>query len=356
MPKKQIISIADFINFLLFNKQNGYYITKNPIGNSKNGDFITAPEISGLFGEILAVYLLNLFSFQQEPVVLVEMGAGQGTLMFDVLKTIKKLAKTNEVAKKFWQTCQVAIVEISPALTMVQQQKLAEFDISWYIDFTSFLANYQQKIFFFSNELFDCFAINQYIKTKHGWQLKMVAFEGKLENHNFDNLQFLLADFCPKNHSFVCQMLGQEIADSAPINAIFEYAPTANIFANELATAIKTQGGVAINIDYGYTNYEFNNTLQVLKNHQKQDFLTSCKNADITALVDFVLLQKIAKQHNLQCSLVTQGEFLQQLGMITRAEILQKNHPQKAKQISIDVARLTDFSQMGSLFKVLIWW
>jgi NADH dehydrogenase [ubiquinone] 1 alpha subcomplex assembly factor 7 len=356
MLNQQTISIADFVEFLLFNKQNGYYINKNPIGNNKDGDFITAPEISGLFGEMLAVYLLNLFSFQQEPVVLVEMGAGRGTLMFDVLNTIKKLAKTNEVAKNFWQKCQVAIVEISPILTKIQQQKLTEFNIAWYTDFTSFLANYKQKIFFFSNELFDCFAINQYIKTKQGWQIRMISFEGELENHNFNNLQFVLADFCPKNHSFVCQILGQEIANSAPINAVFEYAPKAHIFANELATAIKTQGAVAINIDYGYEKYEFANTLQVLKNQQKHNFLTSCKNADITALVDFILLQKVAKQHNLQCSLISQGEFLQQLGIITRAEILQKNHPQKAKQISIDVARLIDFSQMGDLCKVLIWW
>ena len=94
----------------------------------------------------------------------------------------------------------------------------------------------------------------------------------------------------------------------------------------------------------------------MLKNQQKQSFLTACKNADITALVDFVLLQKVAKQHNLQCSLISQGEFLQQLGIITRAEILQKAQPQKAQQIATDVARLIDFSQMGSLFNVLVCW
>ena len=356
MPNQQTISIADFVEFLLFNPQNGYYITKNPIGNKKDGDFITSPEISGLFGEMLAVYLLNLFSFQEEPIVLVEMGAGRGTLMLDVLSTIKKLAKTNDVAKKFWQNCQVAIVEISPTLSKVQQQKLTEFKVAWYVDFASFLANYQQKIFFFSNELFDCFAINQFVKTTQGWQLRLVAFEGELANHNFSNLQFVLDDFCQKNHSFVCQMLGQETADLAPINAVFEYAPKSHIFANELATALKKQGGVAINIDYGYAKYEFANTLQVLKNQQKQNFLTACQNADITALVDFVLLQKVAKQHNLQCSLISQGEFLQQLGIITRAEILQKTHPQKAPQIATDVARLIDSSQMGNLFKVLLWW
>jgi len=356
MPKTQIISIADFTEFLLFNQQNGYYTTKNPIGNKKNGDFITSPEISGLFGEMLAVYLVNLFSFQQEPVVLVEMGAGQGTLMFDVLNTITKLAKTNEVAKKFWQNCQVAIIEISPVLTKIQQQKLASFNIAWYVDFASFLASNKQKIFFFSNELFDCFAINQYIKTKQGWQLRMLAFEGELASHNFSNLQFVLSDFCPQNHHLVCQILGQEIADSAPIGGVFEYAPKAHLFAKNLAKALQKQGGVAINIDYGYSSYEFANTLQVLKNHQKQNFLTSCQNADITALVDFALLQKVAKEYNLQCSLILQSEFLKQLGINERAEILQKLHPTQARQIATDVARLTDVRQMGSLFKVLVWW
>lgn len=354
MPKT--LSIADFSEFLLFNPQNGYYITKNPIGNNKDGDFITSPEISGLFGEMIAVYLLNLFSFQQKPIVLVEMGGGQGTLMFDVLNTIKKLAKTNDLAKNFWQSCQVAMVEISPTLTKVQQQKLAEFKVAWYVDFASFLANYQQQIFFFSNELFDCFTINQYVKTKHGWQLRMVAFEGELANHNFCNLQFVLSDFCPQQHNLVMQILGEENSDLAPINAVFEYAPKSHIFAKQLASALNKQGGFAINIDYGYAKYEFANTLQVLKNQQKQSFLTACKNADITALVDFVLLQKVAKQHNLQCSLISQGEFLQQLGIITRAEILQKAQPQKAQQIATDVARLIDFSQMGSLFNVLVCW
>ncbi len=356
MPNQQTISIADFVEFLLFNPQNGYYITKNPIGNNKDGDFITSPEISGLFGEMLAVYLLNLFSFQQEPVVLIEMGAGRGTLMLDVLSTIKKLAKTNDLAKNFWQSCQVAIVEISPALSKVQQQKLAEFNIAWYVDFASFLANYQQKIFFFSNELFDCFAINQFVKTTQGWQLRLVAFEGELANHNFSNLQFVLSDFCLKNHHLVCQILGQEIADLAPIGAVFEYAPKAHLLAKNLAEALKKQGGVAINIDYGYSSYEFANTLQVLKNHQKQNFLTACQNADITALVDFVLLQKVAKQHNLQCSLILQSEFLKQIGIHERAEILQKLHPKQATQIATDIARLIDSSQMGNLFKVLVWW
>ncbi len=352
----KLISIADFTEFLLFNPQNGYYTTKNPIGNKKNGDFITSPEISGLFGEMLAVYLVNLFSFQQESIVLVEMGAGQGTLMFDVLNTITKLAKTNEVAKKFWQNCQVAIIEISPVLTKIQQQKLAQFNIAWYVDFTSFLASNKQKIFFFSNELFDCFAINQYIKTKQGWQLRMLAFEGELASHNFSNLQFVLSDFYLQNHHLVCQVLGQEIADSAPIGAVFEYASKAHLFAKNLAEVLKKQGGVAINIDYGYSSYEFANTLQVLKNHQKQNFLTSCQNADITALVDFVLLQKVAKQHNLQCSLISQSEFLKQIGIYERAEILQKLHPKQAAQIAADIARLTDVKQMGSLFKVLVWW
>ena len=184
----------------------------------------------------------------------------------------------------------------------------------------------------------------------------MLAFEGELANHNFSNLQFVLNDFCPQNHHLVCQILGQAIADSAPIGGVFEYAPKAHLFAKNLAEVLKKQGGVAINIDYGYSSYEFANTLQVLKNHQKQDFLTSCQNADITALVDFVLLQKVAKQHNLQYSLILQSEFLKQIGIYERAEILQKLHPTQATQIATDISRLTDVKQMGGLFKVLVWW
>jgi len=351
------LSIADFTEFLLFNSQNGYYITQNPIG--KNADFITAPEISQLFGETLAVYLLHLANNYNEPLTLVEMGAGRGTLFFDLLNTINKLS--NKFNINFLAQTKLAIIESSPALQKVQQQKLANFsrylDIKWYQDFKDFIANNDRPILFVSNELLDCFAINQFVKTAEGWQLRLVEFDGKLAElqkspHNLTNdLKFILQ---PTNQKLIFDILGDNLANSAPIGAVFEHSASMSNFFQQLCLAIKAFGGVAINIDYGYCNYDFSNSLQVIVKQQKVPFLKGCLQGDITALVDFNHLGNIAKANQLEFSLINKAKFLLDLGIIQRAQYLLTTNPQQASNIAKDVDRL--IGDMGNLFKVMIIW
>lgn len=326
------MKISHFMNQALFDKDSGYYRTKNPLG--KNADFITAPEISQVFGELIAAYLLQIFSLQKSKISLVEMGAGRGVLFDDILKTIKKLAeKNNQLALDFIDLAELHIIEISETLTKVQQKKLAEFKISWHENFADFANQNKSKIFFISNELFDCFAIDQFVKTDIGWCERLV-----------ESGRFIVRNFNRQIDQSVQELIGL----NAPFGAIFEHSQSARDFMNQLCEALKKFGGIAINFDYGYFETEFANTLQSVKNHQKTDILENPGEVDITAHVDFGALNKIAKNHGLNSSLITQREFLISLGIEERAKKLPEQH--------LAINRLIAPTQMGELFKTHIIW
>lgn len=327
----------------LFDKDNGYYRTKNPIG--KDSDFITSPEISQVFGELLAVYLLQIFSTQKGEISLVEMGAGRGVLFFDILSSIKKLAeKNNALAIDFFNRTTFHIVEINEILKKIQQDKLSsvllprracddkEIEIKWHEKFEDFLQEADQ-IFFLSNELFDCFPIDQFVNTDIGWCERLI-----------DRDSFVIKNFDPKIHQLIQELAGAD----APFGAVFEYSDSAKFFMTQLSQALKTKGGIAINFDYGYFKTEFANTFQAVKNHQKTDALKTSGDTDLTAHVDFGALDKIAKNLGLNSSLITQREFLISLGIEERRKKL------PAQDSAID--RLIAPDQMGELFKCHIIW
>jgi len=331
------MKISQFMRQALFNEADGYYRTKNPLG--KNSDFITAPEISQTFGESIALYLLQIFSHKKEKISLVEMGAGRGVMMFDILSVIKKLAeKNNAQAVDFIEFADFHIIEISEALTKIQQEKLRDFKVKWHRDFSDFEKT-AQKIFFISNELFDCFPIDQFVLTEIGWRERIII-----------DKNFTLAAFNKEIHQFV----ENEIGSLAPIGAVFEYSEEARKFINQLCQALQNHGGIAINFDYGYFKHDFANTLQSLKNHEPVSVFTP--DCDITARVDFAALDKITKNYSLNSSLITQREFLISLGIKDRQKILIEKNPQLAAEITSAIERLIDPKQMGELFKCHIIW
>jgi len=316
----------------LFDENSGYYRTKNPIG--AKADFITAPEISQVFGELIAAYLLQIFSLKKGKISLVEMGAGRGVLFFDILKTIKKLAqKNNSLALEFIDSTKFHIIEINEVLKKIQQQKLSDFDISWHEKFEDFLQENDAKIFFISNELFDCFPIDQFIKSDIGWCQRLI-----------DSGQFVMGKFNPEIDIFVQNL----VTKNAPFGGVFEYSEAARNFMKQLSAAIKEKDGIAINFDYGYFETEFANTLQALKNHQKVDPLKNPGTVDITAHVDFGALDKIAKSAGLETSLINQDEFLISLGIDERRK--------KLPEQNAAIDRLISKDQMGELFKAHIIW
>lgn len=334
------MKISEFVNKALFDEKTGYYITKNPLGD--DGDFITAPEISSIFGEMLAAYLLQICGAQKDNFTLVEMGAGRGIMMYDILSCIKKLAnKQNPQALNFLAKAQINIIEIGEKLKEIQQQNLKDFQITWYKNFSEFLEKTAGKIFFISNELLDCFAIDQYVFSEAGWRERII--EGQ---------KFVLAPFDERAHNFIESELNP--LSERHLGYVYEINFAARDFMKKLCGALKDRGGVAINFDYGYYETQFTNTLQALKNHKMVTIFT--ENCDITAQVDFGALDKIAKNFNLNSSFITQREFLISLGIKEREEILVEKNPQMRENISAAVARLIEERQMGELFKCHIIW
>ncbi len=340
------ISVSQFTKEALFNPIVGYYNTKNPFG--KRGDFITSPEISQVFGEIIGAYLLDIWqnNYFGNKINLVEMGAGNGTLMKDFLNIAKNIPN-------FLEQCNLSIIEISSRLQNIQKKNLSSHRINWYSNFSDFYQqNNNHPIFFIANELFDCFAVDQFIKTENSWSEKLVT--------NFNgSLGFCLRDISPSTSNFIetaistldSKFSGNKIGD------FFEYSQESLIFINQLAKAIKKTNGVAIIIDYGYIKNQFVNTLQAIKNHQFCNILTEVGNCDITSLVNFAWLDYIANQHNLKTSIISQANFLINLGIEARREKLKLNKDKETqKLIDSSINRLINKKSMGELFKVLIIW
>lgn len=327
------ISVADFMREALFHPNLGYYNQKNPFG--KKGDFITAPEISQVFGELIGAYFasLGMNYYFGRKINLVEMGAGNGTLMKDLLRVVRKVPD-------FFKFINIHIIEISPRLQNIQKEKLKDYKITWHNDFDSFYAaNSADPMFFIANELFDCFPINQFIKTKNGW-LEKILFVKE------EKLEFGLSENALGNI--------RNIKIEAEMGAVFERSIEAELLMEKLVNAVKSIGGIGLIIDYGYDKNEFRDTLQALKNHEYVDVLNEAGEADITALVNFKILEEIAKNTGLKTSLSTQKHFLELIGIeARRAALINGKTAEEKQKINSAIDRLIDPKQMGELFKCL---
>lgn len=358
------ISVSSFIKSALLDPVHGYYQHHNPLpsSNSDHGDFITSPEISQVFGELIVAYLASIAAVSKTPrIALVEAGAGTGVMMRDMLASLLKL-KANPHAGDFMARVDVNIIEASQHLAEIQQQNLAGFGVRWHEDFGLFLAGYwiaaspsvprndEREIYFIANELFDCFGVNQYLKTPHGWQEIMVGAAT-----DKDELEFKLAPFDLATNQEVEKLIPQKDRAQISEGAIFEHSPDSIFFMTQLADAIAKHGGIAIIIDYGYSENPYKSTIQALAKHKKCDVLQNAFAADITNLVNFSPLKEIAEQSGLNSSLITQREFLLATGIEERRKTLKADKsPTEQKRIDAAIDRL--INDMGELFKFLIIW
>ncbi len=328
IAKKGPITIVEYMSLALSEKTHGYYIKKDPLG--KAGDFITAPEISQLFGEMIGVWCAHTWQAMNfpNPVALVELGPGRGTLMKDLLRATRHVSG-------FHNALSVQLVENSPALIKTQKATLAQekVSISWHNTINE-LPNHV-PLLVVANEFLDALPIHQYRKTKTGWHEVMVA----LDNQN--NLTFQLSSSPTTTLSI----------DLATEGDIYEYCPSAIAVMQEISLRIKTQGGAALFIDYGYLEDVFKDTLQAVKEHHYHPVLKDPGEADLTAYVNFSLLASVAKKAGV-CVFppVTQRDFLTALGIRVRAATLLQKSP--AYEVS-GLERLIDPAQMGTLFKCL---
>lgn len=341
------ISISSFMKEVMFSPNKGYYKTKKAIG--PNQDFITAPQISSIFSRLIANYFFSFISQnpKNQKITFVEMGAGLGTMFFDILQTFLELEKN--LNTNILPNVNFAIIETNPVLKKSQEGKLSSLDleISWFENFEDFLAcNQDRKIYFVANELFDCFAIEQFSRNNGKWQEILVGLDQN------QNLAPILENFSEAKHRLIKSLVQKNKTPNQENKEkiILEHSFESLNFMNQLSKAIKKTNGMALIIDYGYIDPPFKSTLQAIKNHQKVNIFTTDDpySCDLTALVDFTALERCAKQNDLQTSLITQGEFLNSLGI----------QESKNQQENLDLAieRLTSSNQMGELFKCLIVW
>ncbi|MBO6789757.1 MAG: SAM-dependent methyltransferase [Dinoroseobacter sp.] len=322
------MGIAEFMTECLLNPNYGYYTTRDPLGD--HGDFITAPEISQMFGELVGLALVQSWLEQGAPenIVLAELGPGRGTLMADALRAMSAVPGARFVPH---------LVEASPHLRKVQSETLSDHTPIWH-DHIDDLP--EGPLFLIANEFFDALPIRQYIRTQDAWSERQVGLvDGALS--------FGLAP--PVSRAEL-----EDWSDRAKEGDMIEISPAAPVLAEEIARRIQSDGGAALIIDYGSFG-EMGDTFQAVRAHQKESPLVNPGEADLTAHVDFAAISKAVELKGAQPSgPVPQGVFLETLGITQRAQALAKRMSGATLETHVQAhRRLTHPKEMGSLFKVL---
>lgn len=332
ISSKGFIPIDEFTEICMFDEENGYYSKNMPIG--KKGDFITAPEVSQLFGEIIAVYFVNQiqnFLKNEKHIQLIELGGGTGTLTLDILNCCKKFPGIYEKIK-------CTIVDINSSLIKIQKEKLKEHaaKVSWAkgIDEVE-----KGTSIIYANEFFDVLPIKQFLYKEDVW-LERVIKLNKEQNLFFDT------ENTPASRKI-------DITDNLKEGFILERCEGSVAIMHHICNRLKQNKGLFITFDYGYLTNSFSDTLQSLKKHEYNNILSDLGNADITAYVDFgSLIDSIREFGFERFYFMTQKDFLETMGIRERARILSKNNSDA--NIEGGLQRLTSKNQMGEIFKCLI--
>ena len=322
------IGVADYMARCLHDLQDGYYATRPALGAA--GDFITAPLVSQMFGELIGLWLVESWRGLGEParVVLCEAGPGDGTLMSDVLRAAR-------LAPAFGAACEVWLLETSEPLRRVQAERLADAAPRWAASLAELPTD--APMLLVANELLDCLPARQFQRTASGWAERMVGLG------NDGALVFGLRP-------------AALAASDAPVGTVIERSPAQEAFAAELGERLVRQGGAALLIDYGRAEPGCGDTLQALKAHRKVDPLAAPGEADLTVHADFPAVLAAARAAGAHGALLTQGELLRRLGIEQRAAALRAARPDRADVIARQLERLTAADQMGELFKAAAIW
>jgi NADH dehydrogenase [ubiquinone] 1 alpha subcomplex assembly factor 7 len=329
------LSVAEFMEEALGHPELGYYRTRDPLG--RQGDFITAPEVSQIFGELIGLWCADAWEScgRPDPVLLVELGPGRGTLMADALRALK-------VAPAFRAAARLHLVETSPVLREAQARRLGEAEPIWHETIETLP---KAPMIAVANEFFDALPVHQLCRTAEGWRERLVDLDA-----SGDRLSFVVAHGATRAAPPVPQRLAV-----APEGSVFEVSPLAMAVARELGRHATEHGGAVLVVDYGYVAGEIGDTLQAVRGHAPHDVLAEPGTADLTAHVDFAGLAAAAREGGARChGPATQGDFLRALGIGPRLEaLLAQATPDQASLLRSGCRRLIDPEEMGRLFKVL---
>ncbi len=321
------ISFYDYMAACLYDPDHGYYTTRNPLGRS--GDFITAPEISQIFGEVIGFWTVETWRMMGEPanLHLVELGPGRGTLMSDALRAAR-------LAPRFLESVSVHLVEMSQPLREAQQRALqgGPFPVRWHNQIEDVP---RAPAILIANEFLDCLPVRQCVfdGSRQRWKERCVGLE-----HG----RFAFTD--------------RETGVSPPPMPAGTQATVYDGLAAHLAGRSRDHPLAALVIDYGHASFSWGDTVQAVKRHRFVDVFDSPGETDLTAHVDFGRLSTSARKHGLTpYGPMPMGEWLLRLGFLVRAGRLQAEAPAAEQNaIAAGAARLVSPDQMGVLFKVLI--
>jgi len=329
------ISVANYMDACLADARAGYYRTRQPIG--LKGDFITAPEISQIFGELLGLWAVAVWQSMGEPshVVVAELGPGRGTLMADAVRAWRSVSK-------FLESVTIALVEISPSLRETQRATLrgAPASVRWHDSIEDVP---QGPLIVIANEFIDALPVRQFVREGSIWRERCVTV-----CRNGD-LAFTLGKTI-KDGDLPEAARGLDFPDGA----IFETRPAAASVLAALAARAARAPLAALFIDYGHEQSGSGDTLQAVYRHKFADPLAMPGEIDLTAHVDFGEMKRSAKLLGLDTyGPMPQGEFLLKLGLEARRDRLLRGARPDQREAIVSGARLADPRAMGVLFKAL---
>jgi SAM-dependent MidA family methyltransferase len=321
------ISVARYMTACLHDPDFGYYATRPALG--EDGDFITAPLISQMFGELIGVWAASCWAAMGSPdrVVLVEIGPGDGTLMSDILRAVAK-------APGFLQAAEIWLVETSAPLRILQAERLGDA-VRWAAD----LADVPQgaPLLLIANELLDCLPARQFVRTTLGWAEQMVGLDAD------GQLSFGLAA------TPITSLL-----PDAGVGQVYEQSAAQAALGAALGERVVRDGGAALLIDYGRAEPGFGDTLQALSHHETVDPLDAPGEDDLTIHADFPAVMAAARGEGAGTAILSQTAFLARLGIGPRAEALLRARPDRSETLGRQLTRLIAADEMGELFKACV--
>ncbi len=330
----KILPVDKFFENVLYDKNFGYYNSQNPIGNE--GDFLTAPKISTLFSEVIAIWIVSTWEIFKKPknFNIVELGPGDGSLTNILLKSFKRFPEFNSAKKLF-------LYEKSSFLKKVQKNNIIGKEVKWIKNFSKIKKG---PVIFFGNEFFDAIPIKQFRKIK-----------GVLHEKNYKLENNFKIKECYKKTSRENTRIIHSYKSLKKLNFI-ELPKLGLQELKKITEKVLKLKGCILLIDYGYYKSNNQSTLQSVKKHKKNNLLSNLGRADITAHVNFSLLKEFFSKNNLaNKNIITQKEFLENMGILERAKIVAKKMKfREQANLYLRIKRLLSVRSMGNLFKVIL--
>ena len=320
------ITLADYMAAALTDPEEGYYRRRDPLGAA--GDFVTAPEVSQMFGELIGAW--TTIAWEQmgrpDPVRLVELGPGRGTLMADALRATSRVAG-------FHQALQVHLVEVGEKLMERQRAALPQWQPTWHAELADVPSG---PSIILANEFLDTLPIRQLVRAGSGWEERLVGLAG-------DDLAFV---FGP---TALAPLLPPSLVEALPGTTV-EVSPARIALVDLLARRLMSHGGVALLIDYGPPESRVGGTFQAIRSHKSWPPLAEPGTADVTSHVDFGEIARAARLAGAAVhGPIGQGVFLERLGIRPRAERLSA----RDAGVAAALGRLIDLDEMGTLFQAI---